>query len=425
MKKYDMISLIDEFNQASMHDPSKEIIDVYKHIPEMNEIDNRGFPMCRPLFSHSGLPGNLGFKDVWVDDFDFKLPFVYATYVHHNQRLWTEHINLIPNKVLDGVRKGQGFLLFDNTLEGNRVDGEWFIDPLYKSISELDLSPENVIFVTNNLLAEKTYDEYERGQKIKLVSFMWNVYDAQRLIREKNLPKKVNIQNEIEYKSKNLERIKYFLKVNRTNRTERNLFMLFMNYHKLFDKSLISFPTLSDEYCPPVFEKYLTKENIEDLKSKVPFDIDKTDETNHGDAGFGKGFFDADLPFQPIHYKNSFISIVFCAFPFEDNACHLHSSTFNPMYCGHPIIQFGPYQSLKEMKERGFKTFGKWWDESYDDEPNHWIRFEKVMGVTLELSKLSSKELLEIYIDMKDVLQHNVDLISNYDIKFELYDRIF
>jgi len=420
-----MISLIDDFSQISILNPPPEILEIYKNVPEMNEIDNRGFPICRPLFSHSSLPKELGLKDVWVDDFDFKLPFVYATYVHHNQRLWTEHINLIPNKVLDGVRNGQGFLLFDNTLEGNRVDGEWFIDPLYKSISELDLPPENVIFVTNNLLAEKTHDEYERDKKIKLVSFMWNVYDVQRLIRCKNLPKKVNIQNEIEYKSKNLERIKYFLKVNRTNRPERNIFMLFMNYHKLFDKSLISFPTLSDEYCPPVFEKYLTKENIEDLKSKVPFDIDKTDETNHGDAGFGKGFFDADLPFQPIHYKNSFISIVFCAFPFEDNACHLHSSTFNPMYCGHPIIQFGPYQSLKEMKERGFKTFGKWWDESYDDEPNHWIRFEKVMGVTLELSKLSSKELLEIYIDMKDVLQHNVDLISNYDIKFELYDRIF
>jgi len=420
-----MISLIDNFSQISMLDPPDEIIEIYKDVPEINEIDNRGFPICRPLFSHSSIPRDLGLKDVWVDDFDFKLPFVYATYVHHNQRLWTEHINLIPNKVLDGVRNGQGFLLFDNTLEGNRVDGEWFIDPLYKSISELDLPPENVIFVTNNLLAEKTHDEYERDKKIKLVSFMWNVYDVQRLIRCKNLPKKIDIQDEIEYKSKNLEKIKHFLKINRTNRPERNIFMLFMNYHKLFDKSLISFPTLSDEYCPPVFEKYLTKENIEDLKSKVPFDIDKTDETNHGDAGFGKGFFDADLPFQPIHYKNSFISIVFCAFPFEDNACHLHSSTFNPMYCGHPIVQFGPYQSLKEMRERGFKTFGKWWDESYDDEPNHWIRFEKVMGVTLELSKLSSKELLEIYIDMKDVLQHNVDLITNFDVKSELHDRIF
>jgi hypothetical protein len=421
-----MISLIDDFSQISILNPPPEILEIYKNVPEMNEIDNRGFPICRPLFSHSSLPKELGLKDVWVDDFDFKLPFVYATYVHHNQRLWTEHINLIPNKVLDGVRNGQGFLLFDNTLEGNRVDGEWFIDPLYKSISELDLPPENVIFVTNNLLAEKTHDEYERDKKIKLVSFMWNVYDVQRLIRCKNLPKKIDIQDEIEYKSKNLEKIKHFLKINRTNRPERNIFMLFMNYHKLFDKSLISFPSLPDEDgYPPEFEKYLTKENIEDLKSKVPFDVDKTDETNHGQAGQGKGFFNADLPFQPIHYKNSFISVVMAAFPFEENTCHLHSSTFNPMYCGHPIVQFGPYQSLKEMRERGFKTFGKWWDESYDDESIHWKRFEKVMDVTLKLSKLSQKELLEIYIDMEEVLQHNVDLISNYDIKQNLYVRLF
>ena len=415
-----MISLIDDFSQVSILNPPPEILEIYKNVPEINEIDNRGFPICRPLFSHSSVPRDLGLKDVWVDDFDFKLPFVYATYVHHNQRLWTEHINLIPNKVLDGVRNGQGFLLFDNTLEGNRVDGEWFIDPLYKSISELDLPPENVIFVTNNLLAEKIHDEYERDKKIKLVSFMWNVYDVKRLIRGKNLPKKVDIQDEIEYKSKNLEKIKHFLKINRTNRPERNIFMLFMNYYKLFDQSLISFPSFPDEYCPTGFEKYLTKENIEDLKSKVPFDIDKTDASNHGDAGFGRGFFDADLPFQPIHYKNSFISIVFCAFPFEDNTCHLHSSTFNPMYCGHPILQFGPYQSLREMRERGFKTFGQWWDESYDDEPNHWKRFEKVMEVTMKLSKISTKELLEVYIDMKEVLQHNVDLILQYNIKTEL-----
>ena len=47
------------------------------------------------------------------------------------------------------------------------------------------------------------------------------------------------------------------------------------------------------------------------------------------------------------------------------------------------------------------------------------------MNVVLDLSKLSNKELLEMYIDMKDVLQHNVDLISNYDGKTNLYDRIF
>lgn len=421
-----MIALINNFNKVSMHDPIQDIMDIYKHIPEINELDNRGLPLCRPLFSYSSLPDVLGLKIVEEKTFKFDKPFSYSVFVHHNQKLWTQHINLIPNKVLDGVRNGQGFLLFDNTLEGNRVDGEWFMDPLYKSISELDLHPENVIFVTNNLLAEKTHDEYERDKKIKLVSFMWNVYDVKRLIRGKNLPNKVNIQNEIEYKSNNLNKIKHFFKVNRTNRPERNIFMLFMNYYKLFDKSLVSFPVLPDDGgYPQGFEKYLTEENIKDLQSKVPFDIDNTDETNYGQAGQGKGFFDADLPFQPIHYKNSFISVVMAAFPFEENTCHLHSSTFNPMYCGHPIIQFGSYQSLKEMRERGFKTFGKWWDESYDDEPNHWKRFEKVMDVTLKLSKLTQKQLLDIYIDMEEVLQHNVDLITNFDVKSELHDRVF
>jgi hypothetical protein len=112
------------------------------------------------------------------------------------------------------------------------------------------------------------------------------------------------------------------------------------------------------------------------------------------------------------------------AFPFEQYACHLHGSTFYPIYCGHPIIQFGPLHSLREMKERGFKTFDKWWDESYDDESNGWKRFQKVMDITLKLSKLSYQEMLEMYIDMKDVLQHNVDNITNYNTKQVIYDKI-
>ena len=330
---------------------------------------------------------------------------------------------------MDGVKARKGYLLFDNTLEGNRVDGEWFIEPFYKSMRELELPPDRVIFITNNYIAEKTHDEWFENQnvykeKMKLIAFMWDVYHARNIIRDGHLPSKVDIEEEIKYKTARLDNMKHFMKVNRTNRQERNIFMLFMNYHKLLSKSLISFPVLPDEWYPKGFEKYLTDDNVNDLRSKVPFDIDSTDETNHGNAGLGEGFFDADLPFQPVHYKNSFISIIFCAFPFEKNACHLHTSTINPIYCGHPFVQFGPYKALEVMKERGFKTFDKWWDESYDNEPDGWKRFQKVMDITLELSKLSQKELLDIYIDMKEVLQHNTDLISNFDVKFELHDRI-
>jgi hypothetical protein len=420
-----MIALIDEFNQVSLHDPTQDIIDIYSDVPEINEIDNRGFPICRPLFSHSSLPDELGFELVRSTKFDFKSEFSYFVHVHHNQKLWTRNINLIPKVILNQVRKGNCTLIFDNTLEGNRVDGEWFIDPLYESIDKLKLPTHKIVFVTNDLNSEFEHKKFHLSG-IKVISFMWNVYDVKRLTKKDHLRKIKNIDTEINYKKNNLKKIKSFLKVNRTNRPERNIFMLFMNYHKLFDKSLISFPTLPEEDYPPGgFEKYLTKENIEDLKSKVPFDIDKTDETNHGDAGFGKGFFDADLPFQPIHYKNSFISIVFCAFPFEDNACHLHSSTFNPIYQGQPIIQFGPYKSLERMRERGFKTFDKWWDEDYDNIEDGWERFEAILKLVKQISKKTNEELFDIYVDMKTTLQHNIDLINKYDIHKNLTQRIF
>ena len=76
-----------------------------------------------------------------------------------------------------------------------------------------------------------------------------------------------------------------------------------------------------------------------------------------------------------------------CAFPFVENACHLHSSTFNPIYCGHPIIQFGPYKHLEILKNNGFKTFDKWWDEDYDNLTEGWDRFKGVLRNIEELNK--------------------------------------
>ncbi len=419
-----MIALTDNFNQVSMHDPSQDIIDVYKNVPEINELDNRGFKICRPLFSHSSLPNTLDLDVVEVDDFDFKSEFSYFVYVHHNQKLWAKHLDLIPKKVLDGVRSGKGKLIFDNSLEGERIDGRFFINPFYESIDKLNLPTENIYFITNNLIAEKTHNEYNRKDKINVISIMWNVFDVQRLKKLKHLPNKINLQNEIDYKE--INSTKYFLKINRTNRVERDLFMMFLNFEKLLDKCLISFPELHiEKNYPNQFYKYTQQENINDLKSKLPFDIDETDETNHGPAGYGEGFFNADLPFQPIHYKNSFISIVMCAFPFEKNAYHLHSSTFNPMYCGHPIIQFGPHKTLEVMREYGFKTFNKWWDESYDDEKDDWKRLQMIMDLALKISNMDNNILLGMYKNMKDVLQHNINVIENYDIKTNLYDRIY
>ena len=77
-----MIALIDNFNQVSLHDPPPEISLIYKNVPEINELDNRGFKICRPLFSHSSLSNTLDLDVIEVDDFDFKSEFSYFVYVN-------------------------------------------------------------------------------------------------------------------------------------------------------------------------------------------------------------------------------------------------------------------------------------------------------------------------------------------------------
>ena len=96
-----------------------------------------------------------------------------------------------------------------------------------------------------------------------------------------------------------------------------------------------------------------------------------------------------------------------------------------------PITNFQPFiylddvGALKKLQEYGFKTFDTWWDESYDDEPDGWKRLKMITELVLKISKMDNNILLGMYKNMKEVLQHNIDIIENYDIKTNLYDRIY
>jgi hypothetical protein len=48
-----------------------------------------------------------------------------------------------------------------------------------------------------------------------------------------------------------------------------------------------------------------------------------------------------------------------------------------------------------------------------------------IMDLVLEISEYDKRDLLNIYKSMEETLQHNISVIENYDIKTNLYDRIF
>lgn len=425
-----MIHIVDEFNTVDLSNPTQYQLSIYEGIDEIRELDNNGYEIHRPLFSHSSLPDILDMENVSSNDIDMYDEFIYTVHVHHNQKLWVEHIDLIPEYILDAVRDRRCYLIFDGMLEGNRVDGEWLIDPLYSNLTKLQIPFDMVCFITNNLLAEEVHNKWYLDQevyseKIKIISFMYNVYDIKRLQLEGHLPSSVSYDQIFKYKVENLDKIKLFMKVNRTNRWERDVFALFIRKYSIDHKSLISYPKFVNDFHPSEFDYLYSEDNLKSLMQYVPYDLDDTDVWNKGEPGVGKGFFNADLPFNPIHYLNSFISIVLSPFPFEENACHIHSSFYNPIYCGHPIIHFGPVGTFDIIKSNGFETYSKWFDESYDSISDGVKRLSHVMNVVKDLSKISNDEFIKIYKDMKDVIHHNINLIETIDLKKQLIDKIF
>jgi hypothetical protein len=76
-----------------------------------------------------------------------------------------------------------------------------------------------------------------------------------------------------------------------------------------------------------------------------------------------------------------------------------------------PFVIAGAPNCLKYLKELGFKTFDRWWDESYDQEEDHEKRMLKIFDVIDYIDSLSIDQLKKITEEMNDVLIHNKNQI--------------
>ena len=86
--------------------------------------------------------------------------------------------------------------------------------------------------------------------------------------------------------------------------------------------------------------------------------------------------------------------------------------TLNSIFCYRPFILVGPPRSLEYIQKYGFKTFDRWWDESYDQEEDHEKRMVKILKVIDYIDSFSIDELKSMYVEMKDVLEYNFKVLK-------------
>ena len=94
---------------------------------------------------------------------------------------------------------------------------------------------------------------------------------------------------------------------------------------------------------------------------------------------------------------------------FDQNKIHLTEKIFKPIVMRQPFVVFAGAGALEYLRKYGFQTFNSVWDESYDQEPDHQIRSDKILKLITNLNSQSEEQFKRTIDQCHNIVQHNVD----------------
>jgi hypothetical protein len=84
--------------------------------------------------------------------------------------------------------------------------------------------------------------------------------------------------------------------------------------------------------------------------------------------------------------------------------------TTRPMWLKKPFIIFASKNYLEYLRQMGFRTFGDFWDETYDgyESADRLLKIQKLLD---HIAQIPVDELEKMYWDMQYTLEHNYQLL--------------
>lgn len=126
------------------------------------------------------------------------------------------------------------------------------------------------------------------------------------------------------------------------------------------------------------------------------------------------------------HWHKSCLADFYVEFSVEsvcdDQNVYLTEKTARPILSMVPFVLLSSPFSLKILQNKGFKTFSKWWDESYDNEIDVNKRIDKVFDIFEYINSLSFSDLDQLLLESHDTLVHNIMLYDRYQSTFKCFD---
>jgi hypothetical protein len=335
---------------------------------------------------------------------------------------------IVPEDILKKIWNKEIFLIIATTHEGyHHAVGGIYLDLIIRA----NIPEEQIILVSESADILKEVEAVSKKYNRKPIKVEWiRIFEANTLkeVRHQQTPFPVTLEDK-PYDKK-------FLSFNRHmmthGRLHRGSLIALLCATDLLDKGYISsgmfyeYPTWADIFdengreglChqhrdSPEIMKLLTdnKEKILNIgKLVIDADYDVLQERNNA----------LILPTTDHFYSNSYFSVVTETNCFAKGLTEgeltppgrqLSEKTFKPIGLKHPFILVAPANTLDILKEIGYKTFGPWIDESYDNETNESARMLMIVKEIKRLCELSPLELTEYLTNVREICNYNYNLL--------------
>jgi len=308
-------------------------------------------------------------------------------------------------------------IVFMDYREGAYPHNEYFLTKIDDFLNKHNINHKNkVIISTNNNFINDTINLKKYKHRISVYCNNNYLLTAGKYISELRVANNSITENEYEYSIQqdiNYDlKEKYFLMYNRnSDRIHRSYFLNKLYKENLIDKGYISF------FENPHFENFVNNSNqypqlnliYEDIldiknnyKNYYPLIIDNNDGEKVADFH--------NFLSRKDEYENSYFTIV-SETNAESKYCFITEKTTKPIMNLHPFIIMGNPKILSVLKSYGFKTFNKWWDESYDDEMDFKTRTQMILNIVKDLCSKSKEEMTSMIKEMESVLIHNKKIL--------------
>lgn len=307
-----------------------------------------------------------------------------------------------PAEILDGIRSGHGYFLINDAVDPAKNHR---IEEVLAGMDRNNIPRNKIIWLTGDIDTEYFNNVYG----INMVVSDWN----EIVVSEAVLTNEEFDKNNPKDKPKNNR----FISLNRMWHQHRMMLLynivkrgLTRHFDISFLKTEINTNKTFTDYFLDFAGSRLTAEELAEVDTYLPeiekllplvVDIDASGGGAHA--------------YNVIHsqyYFNIVPETTFFNIHNEDLCTHASEKIFKPIMYKSPFILFGPPHVLSALRKRGYGTFGKYIDESYDDERDDAKRFKKVMDVIETISKMDQQSLDKMYADMYPICLHNYEVLK-------------